>query len=182
MKQDNNPKCYVRSEALTVVNVDITVTWYVTYIYVDWYYVLEEQTDCMFRVNRFNLVDRGTMFLRNVAEHLPTTMRDISEDRNLMLHANPQPHPHQSFFFYSCNRPWSPIGLWDVETRTFSRQSAFRWRWDCLQWGPLVWCICSKIHLSLKLVDTLKNVLIEISWVVQNKWKQPYGEYYHVSW
>jgi hypothetical protein len=27
-----------------------------------------------------------------------------------------------------CNRPWRPIGLWDVEAPTFSRQSAHRWR------------------------------------------------------
>jgi hypothetical protein len=30
---------------------------------------------------------------------------------------------------YPCNRPWRPIGLWDVEAPTFSRQSAHRWRW-----------------------------------------------------
>jgi hypothetical protein len=29
---------------------------------------------------------------------------------------------------YPCNRPWRPIGLWDVEAPTFSRQSAHRWR------------------------------------------------------
>jgi hypothetical protein len=27
--------------------------------------------------------------------------------------------------------PWRPIGLWDVQAPTFSRQSAHRWRWDC---------------------------------------------------
>jgi hypothetical protein len=27
------------------------------------------------------------------------------------------------------NRPWRPIGLGDVETPIFSRQSAHRWRW-----------------------------------------------------
>jgi hypothetical protein len=30
-----------------------------------------------------------------------------------------------------CNRPWRPIGLWDVEAPTFSRQSAHRWQWGC---------------------------------------------------
>jgi hypothetical protein len=30
-----------------------------------------------------------------------------------------------------CNRPWRPIGLWDVEAPTFSRQSAHRWWWGC---------------------------------------------------
>jgi hypothetical protein len=29
---------------------------------------------------------------------------------------------------YPCNRPWRPIGLWDVEAPTHSRQSAHRWR------------------------------------------------------
>jgi hypothetical protein len=32
---------------------------------------------------------------------------------------------------YPCNRLWRPIGLWDVEARTFSRQWSHRWRWDC---------------------------------------------------
>jgi hypothetical protein len=29
---------------------------------------------------------------------------------------------------YPCNRPWRPIGLWDVEGLTLSRQSAQRWQ------------------------------------------------------
>jgi hypothetical protein len=29
---------------------------------------------------------------------------------------------------YPRNRPWRPIGLWDVEDPTFSRQSIHRWR------------------------------------------------------
>jgi hypothetical protein len=32
---------------------------------------------------------------------------------------------------YPCNKPWRPIGLWDVEAPTFPRQSAKRWRWSC---------------------------------------------------
>jgi hypothetical protein len=28
-----------------------------------------------------------------------------------------------------CNRPWRPIGWWDVEIPTFCSQSAHRWRW-----------------------------------------------------
>jgi hypothetical protein len=31
---------------------------------------------------------------------------------------------------YPCNRPWRPLGLWDVEAPIFSRQSAHRW-WGC---------------------------------------------------
>jgi hypothetical protein len=37
---------------------------------------------------------------------------------------------------YPCNRPWRPIGLWDVEAPTFSIQSAHRWRWDCQPYAP----------------------------------------------
>jgi hypothetical protein len=32
---------------------------------------------------------------------------------------------------YPCNRPWRPIGLWDIEASTFFRQSAYRWWWGC---------------------------------------------------
>jgi hypothetical protein len=39
---------------------------------------------------------------------------------------------------YPCNRPWRPIGLWDVETSTFFRQSAHRWRWGCKPYAPAV--------------------------------------------
>jgi hypothetical protein len=37
---------------------------------------------------------------------------------------------------YPCNRPWIPIGLWDVEAAIFSRQSAHRWRWSCQPLAP----------------------------------------------
>jgi hypothetical protein len=37
---------------------------------------------------------------------------------------------------YPCNRPWRPIGLWDIEDPTFSRQSAHRWRWGCQPHWP----------------------------------------------
>jgi hypothetical protein len=30
-----------------------------------------------------------------------------------------------------CNRPWRPIGLWEVEAPTFYGQSAHKWRWGC---------------------------------------------------
>jgi hypothetical protein len=32
---------------------------------------------------------------------------------------------------YPCNKPWRPIGLWDVEDPTFSIHSLHRWRWGC---------------------------------------------------
>jgi hypothetical protein len=40
--------------------------------------------------------------------------------------------------FWSCpsDRPWRPIGLWDVEAPTFSRQSAQRWRWSFPPYAP----------------------------------------------
>jgi hypothetical protein len=44
-----------------------------------------------------------------------------------------QPKKRQIFL---CNRPWRPIGLWDVETPTYSRQSAHRWRWGCQPYAP----------------------------------------------
>jgi hypothetical protein len=37
---------------------------------------------------------------------------------------------------YPCNMPWRPIGMWDVEAPTFSRQSAHRWRWGCRPKAP----------------------------------------------
>jgi hypothetical protein len=35
-----------------------------------------------------------------------------------------------------CNRPWKPIGLWEVEVPTFSRQSAEGWLWGCQPYAP----------------------------------------------
>jgi hypothetical protein len=37
---------------------------------------------------------------------------------------------------YPCNRPWTPIGLWEVEAPTFSRQLAHRRRWGCQPYAP----------------------------------------------
>jgi hypothetical protein len=39
---------------------------------------------------------------------------------------------------YPCHRPWRPIGFWDIEAATFSRQSAHRWRWSCEPNAPAV--------------------------------------------
>jgi hypothetical protein len=39
-------------------------------------------------------------------------------------------------YSYSCNRPWRPIGLRDVEAPTFSRESAHWWRWGCQRYAP----------------------------------------------
>jgi hypothetical protein len=38
--------------------------------------------------------------------------------------------------YYPCNRPGGPIGFWDVETPTLSRQSVHRWRWNCQAYAP----------------------------------------------
>jgi hypothetical protein len=35
-----------------------------------------------------------------------------------------------------CNRPWRPIGLWDVEAPTFPRQPAHRRLWACQSYAP----------------------------------------------
>jgi hypothetical protein len=40
------------------------------------------------------------------------------------------------YISYPCNRPWRPVGLWDVEAPTFSRQSAHRWRSGCQPYAP----------------------------------------------
>jgi hypothetical protein len=45
-------------------------------------------------------------------------------------------HSHKKKVKLSLNRPWRPIGLWDVEALTFSRQSAHRWRWSCQPYAP----------------------------------------------
>jgi hypothetical protein len=37
---------------------------------------------------------------------------------------------------HPCNRPWRPMGLWDVEAPIFSRHSARRWRWGCQSYAP----------------------------------------------
>jgi hypothetical protein len=37
---------------------------------------------------------------------------------------------------YPCNRPWRPIGLWDVEALMFSRQSAHSWRSGWQPYAP----------------------------------------------
>jgi hypothetical protein len=43
---------------------------------------------------------------------------------------------NQNKVIYSCDRPWRPIGLWDVEVPIFFRQSAHRWRWGCQPYEP----------------------------------------------
>jgi hypothetical protein len=48
----------------------------------------------------------------------------------------PSHHGTVARYSYPCNRQWRPIGLWDVEAPTFSRQSAHRWRWGCQPYVP----------------------------------------------
>jgi hypothetical protein len=48
--------------------------------------------------------------------------------QHLLVHSKRQSHP--------CNRPWRPIGLWDVEAPTFYRQSAHIWRWGSQSHAP----------------------------------------------
>jgi hypothetical protein len=44
-----------------------------------------------------------------------------------------------------------PIGFWDAEDSTLSRQSAHRWRWECQHYAPASWggellnVTCSKL-------------------------------------
>jgi hypothetical protein len=37
---------------------------------------------------------------------------------------------------YPFNRPWRPVGLWDVEAPALSGQSSQRWRWVCQPDAP----------------------------------------------
>jgi hypothetical protein len=39
---------------------------------------------------------------------------------------------------YPYNRPWRPIGLWEVDASTFCRQSAYRWWWGYQPYTPAV--------------------------------------------
>jgi hypothetical protein len=59
----------------------------------------------------------------------PSTGPYPEPDQSNPYHPIPSYHrtalPYKS---YPCNRPWRPIGLWDVEAPTFFRQSAHRWR------------------------------------------------------
>jgi hypothetical protein len=51
-------------------------------------------------------------------------------------------HPHLPEIWtrhiksYPCNRSWWPIGLWDVEAPTSSRQSFHSWRWSRQPYAP----------------------------------------------
>jgi hypothetical protein len=41
---------------------------------------------------------------------------------------------------YSCNRPWRPIRLWDIQVLTLPKQSAHRWSWGCQTYAPAALC------------------------------------------
>jgi hypothetical protein len=41
---------------------------------------------------------------------------------------------------YPWNRPWRPIGLWDVENPTLYRHTANRWRLQCQHYAPAALC------------------------------------------
>jgi hypothetical protein len=61
---------------------------------------------------------------------------------------------------YPVNIP-RPIGLWDVETPTFSRQSAHRWQWGCQPAFLVLISIRGWVNLRtivwLERLDQLKN-------------------------
>jgi hypothetical protein len=40
-------------------------------------------------------------------------------------------HEYRVTLSYPCERPCRPTELWDVQARTFSRQSVHRWQWGC---------------------------------------------------
>jgi hypothetical protein len=45
---------------------------------------------------------------------------------------------HSSAVLHSSptNRQWRPIGFWQVEDLTFSKQYSHRWRWSCRSYAP----------------------------------------------
>jgi hypothetical protein len=56
----------------------------------------------------------------------------------------------ENIILQCCNDvPWRPVGLWDVEAPTFSRQSAHRWRWGCQPYVPAAFSLQEDICLVL---------------------------------
>jgi hypothetical protein len=73
----------------------------------------------------------------------PETLRHIPDSSRRFWHRVTKQHTDPTIIAtgdssksYPCNRPWRPIGLWDVEAPTFSIQSAHRWRWGCQPHAP----------------------------------------------
>jgi hypothetical protein len=57
------------------------------------------------------------------------SLRALVQVRNGLNKKSEEIQISRHFWSYPYNRLWRPIGLGDVETPTFSRQSARRWRW-----------------------------------------------------
>jgi hypothetical protein len=53
-----------------------------------------------------------------------------------LVHAHIKLDVSSSKLSYPRNRPCKPIGFWDVEDPTLSRQSARRWLWGCEPYAP----------------------------------------------
>jgi hypothetical protein len=64
------------------------------------------------------------------------TVTNIPMILNVILHRQNNLETTKSVFLlfavsYPYDRPWRPVGLWEVETSRFSRQSARRWGREC---------------------------------------------------
>jgi hypothetical protein len=89
------------------------------------------------RVNRWQFVAMVTGYYVNLSSHLLYICRTIlvwgSICHKTLCFISQTPTERISVRYdndgkrYPCSRPWKPIGLWDVEAPTFSRQSAHRY-------------------------------------------------------
>jgi hypothetical protein len=83
------------------------------------------------------------------------------------------------------NRQWRPIGLWDVETPTFSRQSANSWRWGCQPYAPAAryppgrFLVVISVRSWVDPTDTVRleglRKLKKIQWLHRDSNPQPSG-------
>jgi hypothetical protein len=76
---------------------------------------------------------------------------------------------------HSCNRPWRPTGLSDVEAPTISGQSAHRRRWGCQPYAPAALHPQEDYWYSFLLrgwVDPRATVWLEGLDKLQNQWPQ----------
>jgi hypothetical protein len=87
------------------------------------------------------LVEHLKVFPLYLPEGLRKTMRNLLQDIwSMDRHINPNPNftilIQGTRWSYTCNRPWRPVGLWDIEDPIFCIQSAHGRRWGCQPYAP----------------------------------------------